>query len=66
MPTESKTVKTARREYEQVKRLYHKVGEKAAGTPPRSRPRRDYAEVKREYERLGKRLGKLTKKRPRS
>jgi len=66
MPRESSTTKAVRREYEQVKRLYHKVGEKAAGKPARSQAKRDYAAVKSEYNRLGRRLGKLTKKKPRS
>jgi hypothetical protein len=66
MPRESNTTKTVRREYEQVKRLYHKVGKKAAGKPARSQAQHDYAEVRTEYHRLGKQLGRLTKKRDRS
>ena len=66
MPRESSQIKAVRREYEQVKRLYHKVGKKTAGKPARSQVRRDYNEVKREYHRLGKHLGSLTKKRSRS
>lgn len=66
MPRESKSTSSVRREYEQVKRLYHKVGKKAAGKPARSQVQRDYAEVKREYHRLGRRLGSLTRMRPRS
>ena len=63
----SKTIKVAalRREYEQVKRLYHKVGKKAAGKTSRSREKRDYAVVKDEYHRLGRQLGRLTGKRSR-
>ena len=66
MPRESSQTKAVRREYEQVKRLYHKVGEKAAGKPSRSQAQRDYAEVKREYHRLGRQLGSRTKKKNRS
>jgi hypothetical protein len=65
MPRESSQVAAARREYEQCKLLYHKVGKKAAGKPARSQCQRDYAVVRAEYLRLGKRLGKLTKKRER-
>lgn len=65
MPRRSSETSTARREYLRVKSLYHKVGKLAAGKPTRSQVQRDYAEVKREYHRLGKRLGQLTKKRPR-
>jgi Ribonuclease G/E len=65
MPRESSQVAAARREYEQCKRLYHKVGKKAAGKPARSQVQRDYAVVKREYHRLGRRLGTLTRKRGR-
>jgi hypothetical protein len=62
MPTESSSTRTVRREYEQVKRLYHKVGQRAAGRPANSQAKRDYATVKREYHRLGKQLGRLTKR----
>jgi hypothetical protein len=60
MPRESSQITTARREYEQCKRLYHKVGKKAAGKPARSQSQRDYVTVRAEYHRLGKRLGQLT------
>jgi hypothetical protein len=66
MPRESSQTASTRRDYEQVKRLYHKVGKKAAGKPARSREQRDYNVVKREYHRLGNRLGSLTRKRDRS
>jgi hypothetical protein len=58
--------KLLRSKYEQVKRLYHKVGKKAAGKPARSQVQRDYVELRAEYHRLGRRLGLLTKKRSRS
>ena len=63
MPRESAAA--LRREYESVKRLYHRVGNKAAGRPARSREQRDYAVVKAEYNRLGRRLGRLTGKQAR-
>lgn len=63
MPRES--VAALRKEYESVKRLYHKVGKKAAGKPTRSQAQRDYSVVREEYHRLGRRLGRLTKKTPR-
>ena len=64
MPRESAAA--LRREYESVKRLYHKVGRAAEGRPARSQSQRDYAVVKAEYHRLGRRLGRLTGKRERS
>jgi hypothetical protein len=66
MTRESSTTRAVRREYEQIKRLYHKVGKKATSKPEHSQVKRDYAEVKKEYNRLGRKLGRLTKKRPRS
>jgi len=66
MPRESSATRTLRNEYEEVKRLYHKLGKKVAGKPARSQVRRDYTTVKTEYHRLGKRLGRLTGRRPRS
>jgi hypothetical protein len=66
MPRETRETAAVRREYEQVKRLYHKVGKKAAGKPARSQEQRDYDEVKTEYHRLGKLLGRLTKRKKRS
>jgi hypothetical protein len=65
MPRESSSTKEVRLQYEQVKKLCREVGKEAAGKPKRSREQRDYVEVKDEYHRLGRKLGKLTKKRPR-
>lgn len=64
MPRESITA--LRKEYESVKRLYHRVGREAVGKPARSQAQRDYAVVRGEYLRLGRRLGRLTGKRARS
>ena len=64
MPRESAAA--LRREYESVKRLYHRAGRAAAGKPARSRAQRDYAVVRAEYHRLGRLLGRLTGKRSRS
>jgi hypothetical protein len=66
MPRETRETVAVRREYEQFKRLYHKVGKKAVGKPARSQERRDYAAVKAEYHRLGKHLGQLTQRKKRS
>ena len=66
MPRESGKTASVRREYNQVKSLYHKLGKKAADKPSRSQVQRDYVEIKGEYHRLGRQLGRLTRKRPRS
>ena len=62
MPQVSKKtlVRKIRREYETLKRAYHKAGRAAMGKPSGSRAKRDYREIKRELGRVGSRLGKLT------
>ena len=65
MPRERAQVKEARRDYQRVNHLYHRVGDAAAGKPRRSRAQRDYAVVKAERNRLGRRLAKLTGRRAR-
>jgi hypothetical protein len=62
MPRETRETAAVRREYEHVKRLYHKVGKKAAGKPASSQEQRDYTTVKTEYHRLGRLLGRLAKR----
>lgn len=59
--TSKKTLVTqTRREYNTLKRAYHKIGKAAFGQPSGSKVKRDYHEVKRELNRVGSRLGKLT------
>ncbi|HVP24131.1 MAG TPA: hypothetical protein VMS77_09505 [Conexivisphaerales archaeon] len=67
MPRQSKQtlIKKARREYDELDRAYHKIGDKAMGKPKTSAIHRDYVAVKRERNRVGRHLGKLTGRKPR-
>jgi hypothetical protein len=53
-------IATTRREYNAVKRTYHKVGKAAFGKPASSTVKKEYAVVKRAYKKIGKELGRLT------
>lgn len=63
----SMKIHAVRKEYESVKRLYHRVG-KATGFGRKakegSKALGEYVTVKREYRRAGRNLAKLTHKKP--
>jgi hypothetical protein len=60
MPKKSAIIREVRSEYEQIKRLYKKIGKKTFGTSAKSPIRKDYRAVKRAYGQIGRKLGKLT------
>jgi len=63
--TSPSKVRTVRKEYEQAKRLYKKLGRMTFRSRKNSEVRRDYKAAKREYNKIGKQLGQMTGKKPR-